>query len=68
MEITKTVKRRSVSLMSDELTALKKLQRKFNTTVEAAEYIGIHRNTLIRIIQLGSGSPANVELIRKAIK
>lgn len=62
-----TQKRRSVKLKKDELSALRSVCKGYDTVIEAAEAIGIHRNTLDRVILLGSGRPENIEKIRAFI-
>lgn len=67
MEATTTKKRKTVILSTEEFTAFKAYTRKFNTLVEAAEAIGIHRNVLDRVFIVKRGSFDTVDKIRKAI-
>lgn len=60
-------KRKSIALTSEEFASLKKYAKQFNTAVECAESIGIHRNVLDRILLAGSGSPDSVEKIKAAL-
>lgn len=66
--ITLIKPKRSVSLSEDELDKLKSLRDEFPTEVEMALRIGIDRNVLARVIQVGSGSPVTVSKIRRFLK
>jgi hypothetical protein len=63
-----TTKRKSIALSVEEFASLKQYAKQFNTGVECAESIGIHRNVLDRILLAGSGSPESIEKIRAALK
>ena len=67
MEATTTKKRKTVILSTQEFTAFKAYTRKFNTLVEAAEAIGIHRNVLDRVFIVKRASQDTVTRIRAAI-
>ena len=62
-----TTKRKSIALSEEEFASLKQYAKQFNTGVECAETIGIHRNVLDRILLAGSGSPESIEKIRAAL-
>lgn len=66
MDVTQT-RRKSVALTKDERAALKKLRAEFLTSVECAEFIGIDRQPLDRIMLLGRGSQESVLKIRAKI-
>lgn len=63
-----TTKRKSIVLSSEEFASLKKYATQFNTGIECAESIGIHRNVLDRVLIVGSGSPETVDKIRIALQ
>jgi hypothetical protein len=60
-------KRKSERLTPEEQRSLKKYVASFNTVVDAAFAIGIHRNTLDIVLIKGSGSPETVHKIREKI-
>jgi predicted DNA-binding protein (UPF0251 family) len=60
-------KRKSEKLSTEEFKALKKYVASFNTVADAADTIGIHRNTLDMVLIKGKGSPETVGLIRLKI-
>lgn len=60
--------KRSISLSEDEINTLKVFHKRFPTEVELALKIGIDRNVLSRVIQVGSGSQNTVTRIRKFLK
>ena len=62
-----TSKRRSVPLTEKEVVRFNKYVASFNTIIECAESIGIHRNVLDRIILTHSGSPESIEKIRSVL-
>lgn len=64
---TQSVPRKSEKLSKEELALLKKYLKGFNTVIECADAIGIHRNVLDRVILAGSGSPDTISKIRTAI-
>lgn len=61
-------KRKSEPLTEAELNALKRYRTGFSTEVDCAISIGIDRVVLGRVILVGSGSPATIKKIRKALK
>ena len=63
-----TIKRKSVVLTEDEFAKLKTFFATFNTAVECAEAIGIHRNVLDRVMLAGSGSVETIGKVRAAIR
>jgi sugar diacid utilization regulator len=63
-----TRKRKSEKLTNDERKALKKFVASFSTVIDAAESIGIHRNTLDMVLIKGSGSPETVQAIRASLQ
>jgi hypothetical protein len=63
-----TIKRKSVVLSPDEFKRLKSFFSKFNTAVECAEAIGVHRNVLDRVMLAGSGSEDTISKVRVAIE
>jgi hypothetical protein len=60
-------KRKSEKLTPQEFKALKKYVYSFNTVIDAAVAIGIHRNTLDIVLIKGKGSPETVGLIREKL-
>lgn len=60
-------KRKSEKLSKDEFKALKSFVGGFDTVVDAAENIGIHRNVLDLVLIKGSGSPETIQKVRTAI-
>ena len=65
---TITKPKRSIPLSQQEVDALKTLRNDFSTEVEFAISIGIDRNVLARVIQVGSGSQVTISKIRKFLK
>lgn len=65
---TITKPKRSIPLSQQEVDALKTLRNDFPTEVEFAISIGIDRNVLARVIQVGSGSQVTISKIRKFLK
>jgi hypothetical protein len=63
-----TTKRKSIALTQDEFASLKKYAEQFNTGIECAESIGIHRNVLDRVLIVGSGSPETIYKIRLILR
>lgn len=63
-----TTKRKSVALTSEEFVSLKNYAKQFNTGIECAENIGIHRNVLDRVLIVGSGSPETIDKIRLVLQ
>lgn len=59
--------KRSEKLTKEEFKALKAFVRGFDTNTDAAEAIGISRETLFNVCLKGSGSSVTVNLIREAI-
>lgn len=62
-----TAKRKSVRLTPEAFKELKRYRRAFSTEVECAESIGIKRETLNRVLLLGSGSPETIGRIEEVI-
>jgi hypothetical protein len=67
MKISTERRRRSEPLTRDEHKALKSFINTFPTVIDAAESIGIPRQTLERVKILGSGSPETIAAIRQTI-
>lgn len=63
-----TTKRKSIALTTEEFASLKDYAQKFNTGIECAENIGIHRNVLDRVLIVGSGSPETIDKIRLVLQ
>jgi sugar diacid utilization regulator len=61
-------KRKSEKLTTEERRALKKYVASFPTVIDAADSIGIHRNTLDIVMIKGGGSPETVSAIRSALE
>lgn len=59
--------KRSEKLTKEELKSLKAFVRGYDTNTDAAEVIGISRETLFNVCLKGSGSPVTVNLIRETI-
>lgn len=62
-----TAKRKSVRLTAEAYKALKRYRRAFSTEVECAESLGIKRETLNRVLLIGSGSPETIGRIEEMI-
>lgn len=60
-------RRKSERLTPIEFKALKKYVASFNTVIDAAVAIGIHRNTLDIVLIKGKGSPETIGLIREKL-
>jgi hypothetical protein len=60
-------KRKSEKLTPAEVKALTKYVGSFLTVIDAADAIGIHRNTLDIVMIKGKGSPETIALIRNKI-
>lgn len=60
-------RRKSVLLTKDEHKALKDFRKKFNTSVESSEALGIDRAVMERVILVGSGSPETIERIKSVL-
>lgn len=60
-------RKKSVVLESAELKALKNYRGTFHTDTDFAEDMLIDRVTLLRIIDNGSGSQANIDKIRNKL-
>lgn len=65
--VTMSSKRKSVRLTADAFKALKRYRKAFTTEVECAETIGIKRETLNRVLLIGSGSPETIGKIEEAL-
>jgi hypothetical protein len=64
---TAAPRRKSVRLTKDEYKAFKDFRKTFHTGVECAEAIGVSRLAMLRVLQVGSGSPETIEKIKTAI-
>jgi hypothetical protein len=60
--------KRSVKLSQDEKKKLNRFYKGFSTEVDCALRIGIDRNVLARVRQVGSGSEHTVTKIREALQ
>jgi hypothetical protein len=60
--------KRSIKLSQDEKKALKLFCKNFSTEVDCALSIGIDRNVLARVRQVGSGSENTITKIRETLK
>jgi len=60
-------KPKSVPLTKDELKALKRYRKGFETEVDCAVSIGIDRLVLNRVMLVGSGSPDTIEKIKATL-
>jgi uncharacterized membrane protein len=67
MKIIKDRKRRSEPLTQDEFNSLKKFITEFPTVVDAAIFFGVKRQTLERVLLVGSGSSKTIKAIRKRL-
>jgi sugar diacid utilization regulator len=65
--LTTIRRRKSEVLTSDEKKALQKFISSHHTMVDAAETLGIPRNTLDRVKLTGSGSPETIQAIREKL-
>jgi hypothetical protein len=63
-----TIPKRSIKLTQDEKRRLNKYYKSFTTEVDCALSIGIDRNVLARVRQVGSGSEHTVSRIREALQ
>jgi hypothetical protein len=68
MNTTINPPKRSIKLSQDEKKALKNFCKTFQTEVDCALAIGIDRNVLARVRQLGSGSEITISRIRETLK
>ena len=59
--------RKSVALTKDEWKGLKKYRSGFITSIECAAAIGIERGPLDRILLIGTGSEASINVIRRML-
>ena len=60
--------KRSIKLSKDERKALKNFCKNYETEVDSALAIGIDRNVLARVKQVGSGSENTITKIRETLK
>lgn len=65
---TSIKQRKSEPLKGNELSSLKAYRERFDTEVDCAISIGVDRLVLNRVIIVGSGSPASIKKIRKALQ
>lgn len=68
MKVTSTRRRKSVKMTNEEVRALKKYVKSFDTKLDAFEAIGITKPTLDIVLVRHSGAPDTIEKIREAIK
>jgi hypothetical protein len=68
MNTTINPPKRSIKLSQDEKKALKNFCKTFQTEVDCALAIGIDRNVLARVRQLGSGSEITIMRIRETLE
>lgn len=67
MNTTINPPKRSIRLSKDEKKALKDFCKTFQTEVDCALAIGIDRNVLARVKQVGSGSENTITRIRETL-
>jgi len=67
MNTTIAPPKRSIKLSQDEKKKLKIFCKRFQTEVDCALAIGIDRNVLARVKQLGSGSEITISRIRESL-
>jgi predicted DNA-binding protein (UPF0251 family) len=67
MKIIERGRRKSELLTKDEFSSLKKYVISQHTVTDAAYAIGINRQTLDRVLIIGSGSPETVQAIREKL-
>lgn len=65
---TGTKSQKSVKLTETEWELLKKIRVNAHSDIAFALHFKLHRNTIIRICDYGSGSPANITQVRKVLK
>lgn len=68
MNTTISPPKRSIKLSQDEKKRLTRFYKSFPTEVDCALKIGIDRNVLARVRQVGSGSEHTVTKIREALQ
>lgn len=61
-------RRKSELLTKEEHRALNKYINTFHTVTDAADSIGVSRQTLDRVKIIGSGSPENIQIIREVLQ
>lgn len=59
--------KRSVKLTKEEMKELKAFVKEHTTNTDAAEAIGISRETLFHVMLKGSGSSITINLIRQSL-
>lgn len=68
MSNTQTIpNRKTVRLTAEEVPAFKKYMKSFGTIVEAAEFAGVSRQVLDRVMILHRGSPETIEALKSAM-
>jgi hypothetical protein len=67
MTTATTRKRKSEPLSKAEHSSLKQYRKKFYTTQDCADTIGISREVLDRVILVGSGSPETIAKVRAVL-
>lgn len=60
-------RRKSELMTKEEVKTLRQYVNTFHTLVDAADAIGISRQTLERVKIIGSGSPDNIQIIRQKL-
>lgn len=60
--------RKSERMTSDERVKFTQWVGSFLTRLDAAEALGVHVNTIDRLLITGQGSPATIKDVRTAIK
>lgn len=67
MDTVSQRRRKSVKLTVEEQKTLRAFRKTFELEIDCAESIGIRRETLNRVLLIGSASPENIEKIRAKI-
>ena len=65
--LTATRERKTAFLTKDEWKLLKAKRKQFHTETEFSEELNMSLTTLRRILEVGSGSPANINTIKSSI-
>jgi hypothetical protein len=67
MVVASTRKRKSVKMTPEEVKALRKYVKTFDTKLDAFEAIGITKPTLDIVLIRGTGAPKTIAKIREAL-